>query len=48
MLLQRARRAALEGDARIRDILREHTRRANTVANETLALAKAAMQLDFS
>jgi len=46
----RARRAALDGvagEARIRDMLREHTRRANAVANETLALAKAAMQLAF-
>jgi tryptophanyl-tRNA synthetase len=34
-------------DARVREILREHTRRANEVAEDTLARAKAAMKLDF-
>lgn len=46
----RERRAAYEGkggDAKILEILREHTRRANAAAEETLALAKDAMKLDF-
>ena len=42
----RERRAAFN-DARIVEILREHARRANVVAEETLAMAKAAMKLDF-
>jgi tryptophanyl-tRNA synthetase len=47
----RERRAAYEGprgDAAVLDILREHARRANVVAEETLAMAKAAMKLDFA
>ncbi|MEO8704536.1 MAG: tryptophan--tRNA ligase [Kofleriaceae bacterium] len=40
----RERRASYT-DARIVEILREHVLRANVVANETLALAKAAMKL---
>jgi len=46
----RERRAAYEGeagDAKILEILREHTRAANAAAEETLAMAKAAMELDF-
>jgi tryptophanyl-tRNA synthetase len=44
----RERRAAYEGsDDRLLDMLRAHTQRANGFANETLALAKAAMRLDF-
>jgi tryptophanyl-tRNA synthetase len=42
----RERRAALS-DERIVAILREHTRRANSVAEATLARVKAAMRLDF-
>ena len=42
----RERRAQLT-DARIVEILREHTRRANAVANDTVARAKAAMRLVF-
>ena len=42
----RERRAAYS-DARIVEILREHARRANRVAEETLAMAKDAMHLDF-
>ena len=36
------------GDAAVLEIVREHTRRANAVAGETLARVKAAMKLDFS
>ena len=36
-----------KGDARIIEILRDHTKRANAVAEETLRMAKAAMKLDF-
>ncbi len=46
----RERRAGFEGtqgDARILEILREHTSRANAVAEETLRMAKAAMKLDY-
>lgn len=46
----RERRAALEGpdgDERVIAVIREGTARANAVAEETLALAKAAMKLDF-
>jgi tryptophanyl-tRNA synthetase len=46
----RERRAAFEGaagDRQILEILRAHTVRANAVAEETLRMAKAAMQLDF-
>lgn len=46
----RERRAAYEGEAgdgKILEILREHTRAANAAAEETLAMAKAAMKLDF-
>ena len=46
----RARRAEFEGkdgDAAIVDIIRDGTRRANEVAEETLELAKKAMKLDF-
>ena len=42
----RERRAAFD-DAAVLEILREHTRRANLVAEDTLARAKAAMRLDF-
>nr|HEX4314991.1 tryptophan--tRNA ligase [Kofleriaceae bacterium] len=42
----RDRRAALS-DAHVLDILREHCRRANRVAADTLARAKAAMRLVF-
>jgi len=42
----RERRAELT-DARVLEILREHTRRANALAEDTLARAKAAMRLDF-
>jgi tryptophanyl-tRNA synthetase len=42
----RERRASYT-EARIVEILREHARRANTVAEETLAMAKEAMHLDF-
>jgi tryptophanyl-tRNA synthetase len=41
-------RRARTTDAAVLDIVREHTRRANAVAAETLARAKAAMKLDFS
>jgi tryptophanyl-tRNA synthetase len=46
----RERRAALEGergDAKVLEILRAHTAKANAVAEETLRMAKQAMQLDF-
>lgn len=46
----RERRAALEGekgDARVLEILRAHTAKANAVAEETLAMAKDVMQLGF-
>lgn len=46
----RARRAEYEkpgGDDAIIDIIKDGTRRANTVAEETLFLAKKAMELDF-
>ncbi len=46
----RERRAALEGpkgDARVLEILRAHTAKANAVAEESLHLAKQAMKLDF-
>jgi tryptophanyl-tRNA synthetase len=46
----RARRAEYEkpgGDDLVIDIIREGTRRANLVAEETLHMAKSAMQLDF-
>jgi tryptophanyl-tRNA synthetase len=42
----RARRAEFT-DARVLEILRAHTRRANALAEDTLARAKAAMRLDF-
>ncbi|HEY5938150.1 MAG TPA: tryptophan--tRNA ligase [Kofleriaceae bacterium] len=42
----RERRASYT-DARIIEILREHARRANKVAEDTLAMAKEAMKLDF-
>ena len=45
----RDRRRALDGaagDAHVLELLRAHTVRANQVAEETLYLAKAAMQLD--
>jgi tryptophanyl-tRNA synthetase len=41
-------RRARTTDAAVLEIVREHTRRANAVAAETLARAKAAMKLDFS
>jgi tryptophanyl-tRNA synthetase len=46
----RARRARFEqqgGDALILDIIKAGTRRANVVAEETLFLAKKAMNMDF-
>jgi tryptophanyl-tRNA synthetase len=46
----RARRAEYEkpgGDDLIVDVIREGTKRANVVAEETLFLAKRAMKLDF-
>ncbi len=46
----RARRAEFEkpgGDDTVIDIIRAGTRRANAIAEETLALAKRAMRLDF-
>ena len=36
-----------QGDQKILEILREHTKRANNAAEETLYLAKEAMKLDF-
>jgi len=47
----RERRAELEspgGDERVIEIIKQGTRRANVVAEETLARAKAAMRLDFA
>lgn len=47
----RERRAKLEGpegDAEVIEVIVEGTRRANTLAEETLALAKEAMKLDFA
>lgn len=47
----RQRRLELDkpgGDDLVLDIIREHLKRANAVAEETLALAKAAMKLDFA
>jgi tryptophanyl-tRNA synthetase len=46
----RARRAPYEGpdgDKRIIEIIRDGTAKANVLAEETLAKAKAAMKLDF-
>lgn len=46
----RERRAGLEGEAgdrRVLEILREHTRKANALAEDTLYRAKQAMKLDF-
>ena len=46
----RERRAALEGEkgnARVLEILRAHTVKANALAEETLYIAKQAMKLDF-
>ncbi len=46
----RARRAKLdgpEGDARVLEVIRTGIRRANTITEETLALTKKAMHLDF-
>ncbi|MCA9307559.1 MAG: hypothetical protein KDA16_13590, partial [Phycisphaerales bacterium] len=46
----RERRASLEGkdgDKRVIEIIREGTKRANTVAEETLSMAKDAMGLGF-
>lgn len=46
----RERRADLAGDAgdaKVLELLREHTRRANAAAEETLYAAKKAMRLDF-
>ncbi len=47
----RERRAAYDGprgDARILELLREHAKRANALADDTLARAKQAMRLDFA
>lgn len=46
----RERRAGLEGEAgdrKVLELLREHTRKANVLAEDTLARAKKAMRLDF-
>lgn len=46
----RERRAAFDGprgEAQVLELLREHGRRANAVADETLAAVKAAMRLDL-
>lgn len=43
----RDRRRAAPSDAQLLELLREHTRRANAVAGETLRLAKEAMHLAF-
>jgi tryptophanyl-tRNA synthetase len=46
----REHRAAFDGpqgDAKILEILRAHAVRANRIADETSAMARAAMQLDF-
>ena len=46
----RVRRATLDGaagDAIVQDVIRKGVKRANVVAEETLALAKKAMRLDF-
>jgi tryptophanyl-tRNA synthetase len=44
---RRAQYEGTNGDARILEILRAHTVRANAVAEETLRMAKQAMHLDF-
>jgi tryptophanyl-tRNA synthetase len=47
----RERRAAFDGprgDAAILELLAAHTERANAVANHTVAMARAAMKLDFA
>ena len=47
----RERRAAYDGprgDAKILELLHAHTAHASAVADETLVLARAAMQLDFA
>jgi tryptophanyl-tRNA synthetase len=47
----RERRAAYEGprgDATVLELLRAHTVRANQLADQTLAMARAAMRLDFA
>lgn len=46
----RERRLPFEGDAgdaKILELLHEHTKRANNAAEETLYLAKEAMKIDF-
>ena len=46
----RERRAAYDGpagDARVKQLLRAHSVRANTIANETLRMARDAMHLNF-
>ena len=46
----RERRASLEGpagDAKVLELLRAHTAKANAIAEETLYLAKQSMKLDF-
>jgi tryptophanyl-tRNA synthetase len=43
----RERRARFTDDV-IVDILRDHSRRANAIANETLARVKGAMKLEFA
>jgi len=46
----RERRVPYEGeagDAKVLELLHEHTKRANNAAEETLYLAKEAMKLDF-
>lgn len=44
---RRAELAGEDGDAKVLGILREHTRKANALAEDTLYRAKQAMQLDF-
>ncbi len=44
---RRADLAGEAGDAKVLEILREHTRKANSAAEETLYRAKQAMRLDF-
>lgn len=44
---RRADLAGEAGDAKVLEILREHTRKANAAAEETLYRAKQAMRLDF-
>jgi hypothetical protein len=47
MRQRRAKLETAEGEAMLVDLLKVHTRRANAVAEETLAMAKKAMKLDY-